>query len=283
MIGTPLLLALTAGMVGAINPCGFSLLPAYVGFFVAGDDGQSSLDRRVLRAVSSSVSVTLGFVAVFVTLGVLLGSFADAIQDKLPWVAIVIGVVLVLAGLATVAGQQIPVPRLAFHAVKGRGRVAMISYGAVYAMASLSCTIGPFLAITTASLNRSLIGGLTTYVAYALGMGVVILAIAFAAALTRPQPVSRLRHLSRYASRLGGVLMVISGGYAVWYARWELSVYRGDLRSNSIVDVVERFRVSLVSWLETVGAMRMTVVVVGIVTITVLLARLRAPRDGLSS
>ena len=66
-----LLLALTAGMVGAINPCGFSLLPAYIGSFVAGDDVESPLDRRLLRAVWSAVSVTAGFVLVFVILAAL--------------------------------------------------------------------------------------------------------------------------------------------------------------------------------------------------------------------
>ncbi len=32
-----LLLALTAGMLGAVNPCGFAVLPAYLSILVAGD------------------------------------------------------------------------------------------------------------------------------------------------------------------------------------------------------------------------------------------------------
>lgn len=273
MIGGTVLLALTAGMVGAINPCGFSLLPAYVGFFVAGDDGAAELDRRVLRAVRSAGAVTIGFVLVFVTLGLVLESFTRAIQPKLLVVTIAVGIVLVLGGLAAIAGWQIPLPRFALRASKGRGPVAMVSFGAVYALASLSCTIGPFLAITAGALNQSFYEGLASYGAYALGMGVVIVAIAFGAATLRPGPAGRLRALSRYAPRAGGVIMVIAGAYAVWYGRWELAVYRGDLAGNGVIDVGERIRMSVVGWLESVGAINLIVIVTGVVITTVLLAR----------
>ena len=34
-----LLLALTAGMLGAVNPCGFALLPAYLARRIGTEDG----------------------------------------------------------------------------------------------------------------------------------------------------------------------------------------------------------------------------------------------------
>ena len=34
MADAPLLLALVAGMVAAFNPCGFAMLPAYLGFVI---------------------------------------------------------------------------------------------------------------------------------------------------------------------------------------------------------------------------------------------------------
>lgn len=278
MTGPGLLLALTAGMVAAINPCGFSLLPAYVGFFVTGDGAEVSLERRVSRAVSSSASVTLGFVIVFVLLGVVLSSVADRVRGQLPWVTIVVGSVLVVAGVATVMGRRLPMPSIALRASKGRGLTAMVSYGAVYALASLSCTIGPFLAITTSAIRQSLIGGIEAYVAYAFGMGAIILAIAFSAALAQPRPVSELRRLSRFAPRFGGVLMVVSGSYAIWYARWELAVYRGDLAHDPVVDAGERWRLAAVGWVERIGPIELSLAIVGAVALTVLIAGLRADR-----
>lgn len=264
-----LLLALTAGMVGAINPCGFSLLPAYIGSFVSGDDAGGPLERRLMRALWSAFSVTVGFVLVFVLLGVVLSSVADRIRGQLPWVTMTIGAALMIAGVAVFLGRRLPMPTIAVRAAQGRGPVAMVTYGAVYALASLSCTIGPFLAITTAALGQSFAGGLLAYVAYGVGMGVIILAIAASAALARPRPVHRLRHLTRYASRAGGLLMVISGFYAVWYARWELLVYRGDLGTDVVIETGERWRLNVITFIESVGALRLGVIVLATVAVVI--------------
>ena len=269
MSSSILILALTAGMVGAINPCGFSLLPAYVGSFVAGDEVDSPLERRLRRAVWSAVSVTIGFVLVFVVLGVLLRSLADQIRGQLPWVTMVIGGVLVLAGITVMTGRRLPMPSFTLRAASGSGAMAMVSYGIVYALASLSCTIGPFLAITTVALDRSLAGGLLAFVAYGLGMGTIILAIAASAALARPKPGHRLRRFSQHASRVGGALMVLSGFYAIWYARWELAVYSGDLSTDAVIDTGERWRINVITFIERVGAVRLgMIVLVAVTTIT---------------
>ncbi len=260
-MNAPLALALAAGMVGAINPCGFSLLPAYIGFFVTGEAAGAPLERRLLRATASAAMVTSGFVVVFVLLGVVLESVAEWIRPHLPWVTVAIGALIVLTGMAVAAGRRLPVPAPALRALAGRNPIAMFGYGIVYALASLSCTIGPFLAITAVALDRSFLGGVATYMAYAAGMGTVIFALAAAAALARPEPTRHLRRISRYAPRLGGLLMILSGGYAIWYGRWELTVYRGDLSDDLIVDAGERFRLSLVQFIETIGAARVGLLV----------------------
>ncbi len=269
MINAPIALALAAGMVGALNPCAFSLLPAYLGFFVTGDDRAAPLERRVARAVGSAVAVTVGFVIVFSVLGLVLDQIAGRVRQQLPWIGIAVGVLLVTAGLASIAGRSLSLRVPTVRAVHGRSFAAMIAYGAVYAVASLSCTIGPFLAVTSTAIDRSLIGGLATYLAYAVGMGVVIMIIAGAAALARPGAAVRLRRLSRYTGRLGGLLMVVGGAYAILYARWELRVYDGRLETDPVVDAGERIRIGFVRWIERLGAPRLTLIVL-IVTVTVL-------------
>lgn len=282
MIDAPLVLALTAGMVGAINPCAFSLLPAYIGLFVAGNEAESTLDRRLLRAAGSAIGVTIGFVAVFVILGVLLDSIADRFREDLPWVTIAVGALLALAGLAMVLGRDIrvtlPTPRVSTY----RGAGGMVTYGAVYALASLSCTVGPFLAITGVAMDRSVTSGLATYVTYGIGMGVVILVIAAASALARPRPISQLRRLSRYAGVVGGTLMVLSGTYAIWYGRWELAVYSGDLDDDRFVNAGERIRSDLVRLIERAGALRLTIMVLGVITAAIVVLQIRRYRGNVN-
>ena len=64
MFDGPFALALTAGMVATVNPCGFALLPAYLSAFVGLQEGGNRV-TAVGRAVIVSLVLTAGFVTVF--------------------------------------------------------------------------------------------------------------------------------------------------------------------------------------------------------------------------
>jgi cytochrome c-type biogenesis protein len=262
MISAPVALAFTAGMVATFNPCGFSLLPAYLGAFVAGDAAELRADQRVMRAVGVAAAVSLGFVVVFATAGLVIDQLTSATRQRLPWVTIIIGAALVLAGIAMVLGWK---PSIAVRgpdlASGRRGIAAMTGYGATFAVASLSCTIGPFLAVTGVALTQSTTLGIATYVAYALGMGTIILAISVFAALAHTTLIQAMRNLTRVMTRLGGALMIAAGGYAVWYGRWELGVYAGDLEGDPVIDTIEDLRLRIVENIETIGARRIALAV----------------------
>ena len=53
MIDAPLALAFTAGMIATVNPCGFAMLPAYLGYFLGLEArrgrGQSARSRARSR------------------------------------------------------------------------------------------------------------------------------------------------------------------------------------------------------------------------------------------
>lgn len=155
----------------------------------------------------------------------------------------------------------------------------MVGYGATYAIASLSCTIGPFLAVTGAALTQSGADAVATYVAYAAGMGVIILAISVASALAHGAVTGHLRQFSRIVPRVGGALMVAAGGYAIWYGRWELGVYGGDLGSDPLIDTIEDVRLGLVDMIASIGAGRLAAAVIVVVAVIVALAWRRPIRS----
>ena len=266
----PVALALTAGMVATFNPCGFSLLPAYIGAFVASDRVHDRFDQRILRAVRVAVAVSVGFVVVFASVGLVINAIAGQARQQLPWVSIAIGGLLVAAGLATLSGWKpaFTIRGLRLSATTTSPRV-MIGYGVTYAVASLSCTIAPFLAVTGTALSRSPLSALATYVAYALGMGIVILVISIASALAHTSVLNHMRRLSRLAPRLGGVLMMAAGAYSIWYGRWELAVYAGDLSTDPVIDTAENVRLWLVGSIDVIGAPRLTAVVALAVAVAV--------------
>src|SRR3546814_20085768 len=97
-------------MVATFNPCGFSLLPAYLGAFVAGDATDRRTDQRVMRALGVAAAVSLGFVAVFTTVGLLIDQLTGPARERLPWVPLVVGAGLALTCVAMTLGWR---PRVA--------------------------------------------------------------------------------------------------------------------------------------------------------------------------
>ena len=280
MISASVALAFVSGMVAAFNPCGFSLLPAYIGAFVAGDEVAERTDQRLRRAIAVSGTVSVGFVIVFATVGLVIDSIAGETRRQLPWVTIVIGGLLIAAGIATIGGWK---PRLAIRipqwSTGSNNTKVMVAYGVTYAVASLSCTIGPFLAVTGTALDGSLLEGLTSYVAYGLGMGVIILILSVASALAHTTVANHMRRLSRIAPRIGGALMALAGGYAIWYGRWELAVYDGDLGTDPVIDIMESVRLWFVHTIERVGAQRLALLV--LLAVAAVVALTRVTRSGL--
>ena len=61
-----------------------------------------------------------------------------------------------------------------------------VVFGASYAVASLSCTIAPFLAVVVASFRTdSILSGATLFLTYAAGMGLVAGTAAIAVTLAK--------------------------------------------------------------------------------------------------
>lgn len=278
MIDAPLALAFTAGMVASINPCGFALLPAYVASFVAGDDASIAGHRRIARAVIVSVAVSIGFAVTFVLVGVIFDAASGLLREKMPWLTIVIGTFMLIVGLAAIAGWKLRLPFQGPAATPRRSAVGMVGFGITYAMVSLSCTLGPFLAVTGFAMRRSALGGVVTYVTYAVGMGVIILALSVSAALAHESLVGSLRSLSRWAPRIAGVLLVVSGVYAIWYGRHELRVYGGDLRQDGVVEFGLDLQTRFIVFTESLGALRIAVAVVAVTSLAYAALRLRSGR-----
>jgi cytochrome c-type biogenesis protein len=235
MFEGPFALALAAGMAASVNPCGFALLPAYLAAFIGDGDQQGT--RAVPRAFAVSAAVTTGFVAVFATFGLVITPLALSVEKYLPWATVVIGIGLVGLGVSLARGRELNahLPKLN----KG-GRdatlVSMFLYGVSYAIASLSCTIGPFLAVTSTTFRSvNLISGVGVFVAYAIGMGIVVTALTVAVALAKAGLVGRLRQAMPYVSKGSGYLLIVAGAYVAWYGWFEIRTLNGGDGSDPII------------------------------------------------
>lgn len=269
MTDAPLALAVAAGMLAAVNPCGFALLPAYLSLLIAGDSGTRT--TAVVRALGTTAAMTAGFVAVFGLFGLVVAPIAGSVQQHLPWVTI--GVGLLLAGLGgwLLAGRQLP--GLAMTMSRGpaarRTLPSMAVFGAAYAVASLSCTIGPFLAIVVSSFRAGSTGaGAALFVAYAIGMGVTVAVAAVAVALARDGLLRRVRRAAPVLSRLGGALLMAAGGYVAWYGWYEIRLLRGAATADPVIDAADAIQRWLSTALDNAGAGVLTAVLVVLLAVT---------------
>ena len=252
--------AFTAGIVATINPCGFAMLPAYLSFFLGIDRraGEGSSRAGVGRALATGAVVTTGIVVVFGIVGIALSAGLSALRDYVPWAAIVIGAGLIALGVAILAGFRLTAYLPKFErGASGRDVRSLFLFGVSYAVASVSCGLATFLVVVTASAgDDSFVGGIVSFVLYALGMGMVLTSLAVSLALARGWLLSKLRVLMRYTDTIAAILMIAAGAFTIWYWFIDLTDRGGD----GLVVTVERWSSSLSNWVASVGGVRLGII-----------------------
>ena len=132
----------------------------------------------------------------------------------------------------------------------------MFGYGVGYAIASLSCTIGPFLAVTGSSVRSgSLLDGVLVYVAYAAGIALVVGVLAVAVAVANSTLVDRMRRVLPYVNRISGVVLIVVGLYVGYYGVYEIRLFRaGGSAQDPVIDAAGRIQRALAGWVYEHGA-----------------------------
>ena len=255
MLNGPFALAITAGMVATVNPCGFALLPAYLSAFVGLQDRPGRLGS-VGRALAVSAVLTAGFVSVFGLLGMVFSGVLEEVQRYAPWFTIAFGLLVVAIGIYLLTGRELVValPKLERGGADGT-LPSMYLFGMSYAIASLSCAIAPFLVVTsTASNADNFASRVLTFVLYGLGMGLVITVLTVALALARSSVVARFRELLPVMNRVAGGLMVVTGAYVAYYGYYELRLlnYGGD-EDDGVIDAALRIQTRLAELMPNTG------------------------------
>lgn len=212
--------AFAAGMLATLNPCGFTLLPAYLSYYLgrADDEEQVPTSTALLRAIGVGTSLTAGFLLVFGIMGVIWSSVASTVADHLPWVTAAMGLGVVVLGIAMILGFE-PVIRLPKLDVGKGGQEAWSTFlfGVSYAVASLSCTIPVFTSVLSTSFSENFADGVRTFLVFGLGMGSVVTLLTVAVASAREGLVRLMRSVVPHFGRISGALLVITGSVVAYY------------------------------------------------------------------
>jgi cytochrome c-type biogenesis protein len=216
--------ALIAGMIASVNPCGFVLLPAYLGYYLGDGSGSLGARRQLGRALLVSVTVTASFALLFGLAGILAGLAASALASALPYIGVTVGAGLLLLGGLLASGHEVNLrlaPRIAHRigpASRRRGLGGYAAYGAAYGLASLGCTLPVFLGVVGTSLQvHGLVSAVAQFMLFGIGMGVVLTVCTVTTAWLGDGLIKRARSVGPHMGWLSAVVVWLAGAYVLYY------------------------------------------------------------------
>jgi cytochrome c biogenesis protein CcdA len=219
--------AFGAGMVSAVNPCGFAMLPVYLSLYIGADDHgfqRRPLLFRLLKAVWIATVVTSGFTLLFGILGGIVSAGGVILVGFMPWLSVFVGIFLVLLGGWLLAGKHVTFDlplRLAGRIGDPRNMTVggFFLFGVAFGATSMSCTLPIFLMVIGGSATAgSFSSGLFRFIGYILGMGSVLLLLTVSMALVKEGVMVRvMRKAMPYFEKISAVMILLAGIYILSY------------------------------------------------------------------
>ena len=159
---------------------------------------------------------TLGILLLYLIVGGIVLVVGQWIQPYLASLELLVGPLLIGLGVAYYRGisplQPIELPE--------RGEISdseFFTFGLLYGVGSLACNLPVFLGVVLSSFfTGSFLSGLTVFVAFAAGMGTLMIGLSIVASLSE-----RSLSLGRYAAPVrvvGSVAFIGIGLYVTWYS-----------------------------------------------------------------
>jgi cytochrome c-type biogenesis protein len=231
----PIGFAFGAGMVAAVNPCGFAMLPAYLGLYLGHNDTlqESTQGKSVRSALIIGSTVTAGFSTLFVIVGFLISIGIRSLANLFPWIGLLIGILFIIVGAWLITNQSLytSIPERIAIRLGNHQRVSVRSYfifGISYGLSSLSCTLPIFLAVIGNSIaGDTLVTSLIHLVFYAMGMGSVIITLTLSIAFVKQAIQTRLQQILPYINRAAALLLTAAGAFITyfWLTSGMLSIF----------------------------------------------------------
>jgi cytochrome c-type biogenesis protein len=230
-------LSLLAGALAAFNPCGFVLLPAYLTSLILTGDIAERKTSIYLRATRFSLGMTVGFIGVFGGFALVVAPFARSIEKFLPIITIIVGIALLSLAIPLILGKSFFLKKLANpNIAPTKSWLSQVGYGITFALVSLSCTVGPFLAISAAAIStKNPIKIITIFITYALGMATIVLALSLFVATAETRIFAIIRRSQGLIGRFSGALLLIVAVYEIWYGYYEIRIFSGRAISDPII------------------------------------------------
>jgi cytochrome c biogenesis protein CcdA len=231
------------------------MLPTYISYFlernskshesmIASGSSSSStsnlrliLVKRLIYSALVGLLATTGFIAIFGLVGLGISAAGTGIVKFFPWIAILSGIIIIGIGAAKIFGKtihiNIPLPRGLVYIIssgssnknnsnsnngKSLSYPNFFLFGIGYAIASLSCTLPIFLLIVFQGLSAGgIVQGSIVFLTYALGMGLVMIAVSIAIGISNQTFVKWLKRIGSKMNVITSIVLIVAGSYLIYY------------------------------------------------------------------
>lgn len=208
------------GVLAFFAPCAVALLPAYVTGFVSRNQAADARHQLLLRGLKLATLSILGILVVYGIAGVLIVVASQLIKDYMVYVAIGMGVVLIVLGVLMLLGRNVSLNLHVAQRAHTHEVVEAFVFGVAYAVGALGCLFPLFLVVATQALAApSPVTGATYIAAYFLGISSLMAVTIVAATLAKEFVRRQLRRILPYMERATGLLLVLAGAYVINYQR----------------------------------------------------------------
>jgi cytochrome c biogenesis protein CcdA len=247
------------GVMAAVNPCGFVLLPTYLVYYLGTELNREDENKTTTlrRGLTVGMAVSSGFIGLFLVVGIISRAFTTVISENAKYAALVIGIALVAMGIAMLFGWKPPIAQPNVSVERERTTWNMFLFGIVYAIASIGCTIGLLISVILGSVNRhGFVSGVISIVLYGLGMGLLVTSLTVALAFARVGLVSTIKKSFKWFDKVSAVFVVLTGLYLSWY--WLGAIT--DRGTDGLTTRVERWQTKVVQFLQDAGVYPLLIV-----------------------
>lgn len=199
-------IAIAAGVMSFASPCVLPLVPSYLGYV----SSSVTTQRRASSAVGALMFVA-GFSVVFISYGALFGGLGAAITRHRGVIEQILGVVVVLLGIAFMGGISWLQRDRRPHSWSATGRIGALVLGIAFGVGWSPC-VGPALAAvqSLAFSSATATRGASLSLCYCIGLGVPFLLIALLGDRMAKSAAFLRRH-TRIINLIGGAMLVLLG------------------------------------------------------------------------
>ena len=213
--------AIAAGFLTFISPCGIAMLPAYVSYYLGREKSEKDVKKDFFNGLKNGLFVSLGLISIFMVIGAIIVYIGNFIKAYIPIFTLIVGLFLIIIGFFMLFNKNFSFT-LPFHLQPKKkinnGFLRFYTFGIGYGLAVMSCTLPVFLAIVISALSTgSVIGGIFIFLIYSVAAAVGVVGISIITAMSKVTIMKNFARIFPYVRIITAVVIIIAGSYIIYY------------------------------------------------------------------